>query len=196
MTTAVQDAALIAGVPLEDERYIGYLPGIYRTDSFMRRYLRIFEDVLTPLERMVDVLPLHFDPMLTPEGFLPWLATWIDVVLDERIPPRRQRELVRRAAWLYRWRGTARALREHLSICLGVTPLITELTDGMDLRGDAQLGVNARLGVPRAAHIVVTIPIRDERNVDVELAKRIIEAQKPASITYAVQAVRAGKAAA
>jgi len=195
MTTAV--ARSEAPSPVEgaaaNGRYIGYLPAIYRSDPFMCRFLRIFEDILTPLERMVDVLPLYFDPMLTPEGFLPWLATWLDVALNERMPPRRQRELVRRAAWLYRWRGTARALREHLRICLGVAPLITELTDGMDLRGDAQLGVNARLGRPHAGHIVVTIPATDDGGADIELAKRIVEAQKPAGTTYALQAVRARK---
>jgi phage tail-like protein len=158
----------------------------------MGRLLRIFEDVLTPLERMVDVLPLHFDPTLTPEEFLPWLAMWIDVVLDERIPLRQRRELVRRAVWLHRWRGTARALREHLRICLGVTPLITELTDGMELRGDARLGLNARLGRPRRGHIVVTIASGDDRDIDIELAKAVMHAQIPAGVTYALQVVKPG----
>lgn len=200
--------AISAEDDLDQSRYIKYLPGIYRAEPeeewerekdedgryryiSMRRFLRIFEDVLTPIERMVDVLPLYFDPMLMPDGLLPWLATWLDVVLDGRLSLRQQRELVKRAAWLYRWRGTARGLREHLRICLGAVPLITELTDGFDLRGDTRLGSNTQLGTAHPAHIVVTIPAGDKRELDIELAKRIIEVQKPANITYAVQVVPA-----
>ena len=61
------------------------------------------KSILEPLERTIDEIHHYFDPRLTPEAMLPWLATWVDLVLNEKWPLERRRALVRRAADLYRW---------------------------------------------------------------------------------------------
>ena len=91
----------------EQSRLLNYLPSIYADDPFLDGFLKIFESIWSPLERQLDVLYAYFDPHLTPSEFLPWLSTWVDLALDENWPEARRRELIRRAAELYRRRGTA-----------------------------------------------------------------------------------------
>ena len=127
-------------------RYLDYLPAIYRDDDFMGRFLLIFESVLGPIESTVGNLPLYFDPRLAPEAVLPWLASWVGIALDPALPVARRRELVARAAELYRWRGTRRGLSEYLRICTGVVPEISEHIAGMRLDPETKLGDGTRLG--------------------------------------------------
>lgn len=49
--------------------YLKYLPAVYSADEFVGRFLRIFQDVLMPIEEMVDNQAYYFDPMTTPTDF-------------------------------------------------------------------------------------------------------------------------------
>jgi phage tail-like protein len=166
--------------------YLAYLPSPYQGDEFLGRFLRIFEDVLGPIELTVDEIASYFDPLLTPEELLPWLASWVGVELDERWPVARRRALVARAAELYRWRGTRRGLREHLRIYTGYDPLIVENFSGMRLGQDAALGRNTRLGQPSDHWLAITV-LANEDEVDEATLRRIIEAEKPAHVGYAIE---------
>jgi phage tail-like protein len=166
--------------------YLQYLPAIYRTDDFIGRFLHIFEDILQPLEAMVDNIPYYFDPGMTPGTFLPWLASWLGLVLDERWPTDRHRELITSAVELYRWRGTKKGLREFLRIYTGVVPQITEPVSGpkAKLGPNTKLGLNAYLGGGEPFNFTVTIAMEDLAEVDINIVRAIIEAQKPAHTTY------------
>ena len=74
---------------------------------------------LAPLESQVAQSDGYYDPDLTPEGFLPWLATWIGVAWDDSLPVARQRRLLGEALRLYQKRGTRAALEEYLRIYSG-----------------------------------------------------------------------------
>src|SRR5512135_3088772 len=80
----------------ESSRLLRYLPGIFSDDPFLDGFLRIFESIWDPLDRQIDQLYAYFDPRLTPADFLPWLGTWVDLVLDENWPETRRRTLIRR----------------------------------------------------------------------------------------------------
>jgi phage tail-like protein len=144
-----------------------YLPGIYSDDPFMGGFLKIFETIWAPLDRQIDELYAYFDPQLTPVECLPWLGTWVDLVLDENWPEARRRSLIQNAADLYRRRGTAGSLHDYLAIYLGITPQIVE--DGPE-------------GNPY--HFTVILKVGNPDDVDQACVRRIIEEEKPAHTIY------------
>jgi phage tail-like protein len=171
--------------------YLEYLPALYRDSEFMGRFLLIFESVLGPIENMVGSLPLYFDPCLTPEPFLPWLASWLDLVLDTSVTLDRRRELVGSAAELYRWRGTRRGLSEYIRVCTGVVPEISEYIPGMRLGPDTKLGIDTQLGSSGVGYrFTVTLKLNANDTVRDSFIKAIIDSQKPAHTTYTLQIVR------
>ncbi|MDO8672665.1 MAG: phage tail protein [Dehalococcoidia bacterium] len=149
---------------IEVSTYLQYLPSIYRDSPFMGRFLRIFESVLEPIRRLIDNGYYYFDPLVTPEELLTWLAGWVDVTLDDSWTLNQRREVVRRAAELYRWRGTRRGLREHLQIYAGILPIIE---DG---------------SVPHS--FTVTLMVRQPAAISESSVRTIIESHRPAHTTY------------
>jgi phage tail-like protein len=110
--------------------YLRYLPVVYREDpvsaAFLERFLSLFETSFDSLEQEIDQLFKYFDPKLTPKEFLPWLASWINLSLDDEVPEERVRTFIRRAADLYRRKGTPGALVEFLEIYTGKSVGLTE----------------------------------------------------------------------
>src|SRR2546423_12198480 len=60
----------------EPEFLAKYMPAIFRQDPFMQRLLRMFDEMLRPLLETVDAVDCYFDPLMTPPGFVEWLASW------------------------------------------------------------------------------------------------------------------------
>lgn len=169
-------------------RLLDYLPSVYREDKMMNQFLLIFESILNPIENTVDNMALYFDPRLTPESILPWLASWVDITLDPQWPLERRRELVSKASELYRWRGTRRGLSEYLRIYTGKTPQIIEYIPGMILDKETELGVNTVLGSSGTGHhFTVILDLDESDNIDQKVIRRIIEQQKPAHTDYTLQ---------
>ena len=149
-------------------RYLQYLPAIYSEDEFMGRFLKIFESILTPVEQTVGQIPLYFDPKLAPEEFLPWLAFWLDLVLDREWPVAKRRRLISYATQLYQWRGTRRGLETYIEIYTGVRPVITEHHGGIILGEESRLGMNTILGDGRAHCFTVTLKVEDSSTINQE----------------------------
>ncbi len=169
-------------------RLLDYLPSMFRDDPMMGRFLLIFEDILNPVENTVDNLALYFDPLLTPEPLLPWLASWVDLALDPDWPLESRRELVKNAAELYRWRGTRRGLSEYLRIYTGKLPQIIEFVPGMILDEKSRLGVNTVLGSSGTGHhFSVIMEVRETGYVNERTIRSIIDAQKPAHTVYTLE---------
>jgi len=164
-----------------------YLPTLYQGDDFLGRFLRIFEDIIDPIERTIDNVGDSLDPRLAPDEFLPWLSSWMGADLDENWPPAKQRELIASAATLYRWRGTRRGLREHLRIYTGYSPLIVENFTGLRLGQDAVLGVNTRLGEYQPHCFYVTAVAAEPGSLDERILQRIVESEKPAHTGYLLE---------
>lgn len=162
--------------------YLQYLPPLYQDDEFLGRFLLIFESILDPIERTVDQINHYFNPQLTPEPLLPWLASWVDVVLNEKWPLDRRRMLIKQAAELYSWRGTRRGLSQYLQIYTGVEPVITEPG------GESENSLDESLP-PHVFHVMLSVP--DPEVIDPELVEAIIEAEKPAHAGYILEIRRA-----
>lgn len=152
----------------------------------MGRFLLLFEHLLLPVDRQIDHLAQLFDPHVTPGELLPWLASWVDLVLDETWPEEKRRELIHSAVKLYQWRGTARGLKEYLRIYTGVTPEIFEPISRLDL-SKAQ---DAR-GQLAAHSFVVTLRVPNPKAIDQDKVTAIIEAEKPAHTAYQLRVEKA-----
>jgi phage tail-like protein len=168
-------AAVLAG----RSTYMDYLPGVFSRNDFLARYLLIFETINEPVQRTVDNVPDLFDPSLAPADFLPWLGSWLGLVLDERWPDAQRRELIRAAADLYRWRGTRRGLSEYIRVYTGITPEIVEPTlSEVSTSRDLAFRFTVRLTLPPGAQ------------VDRALLEQIIDAEKPAFAAGTLEIVR------
>ncbi len=145
------------------------LPAIYGRNDFMARYLLIFEAILSPIERTIANISDIFDPATAPSDILPWLGSWLGVVMDENWPEERRRDLIRNAAELYHWRGTRRGLTHYIHVATGFEPEIIEptLSEISSSRGQA-FRFTVRLRVPRGTRL------------DRPSIQRIIDAEKPA----------------
>ena len=168
--------------------YLQYLPAFYREDDFTGRFLSIFEDILTPIEGIVDNLAFYFDPGTTPQAFLPWLAFWVGLVLDERWPEARRRQLIKSVVELYRWRGTKQGLSEYLRIYTGVVPQVLEHTPVIQLGTNTNSGTIETRGTEYEAHcFTVILEVPDVSTIDADIVRSIIESEKPAHTTYILQ---------
>jgi phage tail-like protein len=171
-----------------ESRLLEYLPTVFRDDPVMGKFLLIFESILNPVENSVDNLALYFDPLLTPEQLLPWLASWVDLTMDPGWPLERRRELIKSAAELYRWRGTRRGLAEYLRIYTGVQPEILEYIPGMILDEKSRLGVNTVLGSSGTGHhFTVILDLNKSQKIDTRIVRKIIDSQKPAHTVYTLE---------
>lgn len=150
--------------------YLHNLPDTFRENDFLRRFLLIFEDIWEPLEQRQDHINMYFDPRTCPESFLPWLASWLGIVLPtHRIEV--HRHLLTQAMDLYNWRGTRYGLIRMLEVCTGLTPEI--------------LDIPAR---PYVFLIRVTIPSGLPGEIpDRQLLEELIQLHKPAHIGYLLE---------
>lgn len=171
--------------------YLEYLPAIYQDDTVMEQLLLLFESIMAPVEHTVDSIASYFDPLVTPEHLLPWLASWLDLALDPTWTEDRRRELLKSAVELYRWQGTRRGLIEYIRIYTGVVPEIQEYTPGMVLDSDTRMGSGAQLGGGVDwYHFTVILPIDKNSKIDDSKVRAIIDAQKPAHSTYSLRFVQ------
>lgn len=181
-------------------RYLKYLPAIYQADDMMGRFVMLFESFWAPIEQQIETMPYYFDPQMTTSDLLPWLASWIGLVLDENWPEDRRRLLLQSAASLYRRRGTRQGLQDFLEIYTGEKARIAEQrAENFGLGARARLGPGIALGKQNRPHtFTVTLslppidaPTKAEQKRQ-ELVRRriiegIIEAEKPAHTSYTLQ---------
>lgn len=170
------------GLPYEADDYLALLPPIYHDQRFLQRFLLIFKSILSPLDRQIAQISHYFDPRLAPEPLLPWLASWVDLTLDERWPDTRRRELIRSASVLYRWRGTRRGLLDYLRIYIG---------PGADIRiveqGQEQRNLGEEPLPPHTFRVIIEAPRPSLDELDRGLLERIIELEKPAHTAYQLE---------
>ena len=120
--------------------YLRRLPRTLSRDAsaatFLLRYLAIFEGFLGEIEARAVDRDLLLDARATPDEALPWLASFLGLVLDElwatAPAPNGQtasdvrRRYVEEAAWLFRYRGTVPGLKRFIEIYTGVPVVLIE----------------------------------------------------------------------
>lgn len=109
-----------------------FLPAVYGAEptsaDFTDRLLAIFDRSLRNVETAVDDLPALLDPYATKH--LAWLASWIGLTPDPRLPQSMQRDLIAGARHLLDLRGTVAGLRQLLHLALGFDRRECEPTAG------------------------------------------------------------------
>lgn len=183
--------ALAPGSTELRSRLLQYLPAVFRGDTFLSRFLLIYQSILDPIEETIDNTHHYLDPGTAPTEFLSWLASWVGLNLDPGLDEARQRDLIRRAVELHRWKGTRRGLREELRIRTGGRALIVENFDGLRLGQDASLGLNTNLGVRCDQFVAVTLATNGGRETSQQDADALVQELKPAHVGHVVRTVPA-----
>ncbi len=167
------------------------LPEIFRRTARegepLDALLRTMEDLHAPSTEIVGRFDGYLDPYRTPDGFVPYLARWLDLERlfddpgDDYTAPEdgrnpissglgRLRELIAWASFLSQRRGTRQGLLKFLEVATGISGFaIDEELKGPDGR---PIPFHIRVRAPRAARI--------HRS----LVERIITLEKPAYVTY------------
>jgi phage tail-like protein len=161
------------------------LPGVLQEDELTQRITAGLDDVVAPVYACLDALDAYIDPELCPEDFLPWLASWVGVTVDENWPVEKQRAFVQAAVPLFQWRGTVRGLREELEVLTGGTVEVVE-TGGVTF-SEAPLPALPGDDHPRCA-VRVTLP-KDSTMSDRSI-HLIVEAALPAHVVHAIEITR------
>lgn len=141
---------------LTTSRYIQYLPAIFQkpptedsTEVALDRLLLPFEQEMAQIEDLLAIIDRYFSPALLDakeaEEFLPWLAAWVALTLDEEWDEDKRRRLISEAVQLYRWRGTTYGLKRFLEIYTGLDPSAIDIHEGR-WPGGMQIGVASRIG--------------------------------------------------
>ena len=164
------------------------LPSVFqrtlRPGNPLSAILNVMEGMQAPSEDALEHLDRFFDPYRTPDDFVPYLASWVDltILLDGVRPGSpaaaaslstglgRLRELTAAAVTLSRWRGTRKGLILFLETATG--------TSGFEVEEHvADAG-----GKTIPFHIRITAPAEVSKYQT--LIERIIELEKPAYVTY------------
>jgi phage tail-like protein len=142
-----------------------YLPEIYHT-RFMGRFLALFESIWTPLEWQVENFDLYLSPRTAPADFLPWLASWFDVVFDESWEEEQRRQLLLEAHKIFAERGTKNSMERLLQIYTECEVEIDDTSEDL-----------------APFTFIVRVP-KQEKELNRVLVERLIDTHKPAHTSY------------
>jgi phage tail-like protein len=157
------------------------LPSIYLEDDFARGFVDGLDPGLAPVFLTLDCLEAYVDPRLTPLDFLPWLASWVGLDVDETLPEARRRAVVAVWASLHHQHGTQAGLARLLEVATGGHVEVREsggttwsAVPGTDPPGEAVPGL----------HIVVRVPEPD--GFDLARVTRLVRDVRPAHLPFRV----------
>jgi phage tail-like protein len=182
--------------------YLRYLPAVFERDDLMGRFLMLFESFWGPIDRQVADIWDYFDPDLMPMAMLYWLAERLDIAIQRDWPEAVQRRVVKSAVSLYRVRGTRAGLERLLETYSGGQVEIVERSaNNFRLGTGARLGQGVALGSLNQPHTfavkvhfepdTVSDPAQLERvrALREQRVRAIIDAEKPAHVTYTLEVV-------
>ena len=185
---------------VSQQSLIRFLPTVFqegRTEEeadLLKRFLWIGHHLYESVQLRADAMSRMLAPYTVEEEFLPWLASWVALSLDEEWEDWKKRKFLSRASEMYTRRGTARFLQEIVEVFTGVTPEIEENRWPYD---GFRIGVSSSVGedtiifpeVNLAHCFVVQLPVAFEdlgANVIVKIHE-IIRQEKPAHTMYFLQ---------
>ncbi len=200
---AVQATAAVAVFP--KSRYLQYLPALYERDEFMGRFLMLFESFWAPIEMQASGIDDYFNPRMAPMEMTRWMAERFNLAWYPDLPEENRRNLLSSAVHLYRKRGTRQGLQELLEILTrSAVEIVEHRAENFSIGPEARLGHGIALGSANQPHTFVVrlrlppvpetvggkavSPEEQERleRVRREQIRAIIDAEKPAHVTYSL----------
>ena len=173
---------------MKQNEIVRLLPGIFQRTmqdgSPLVALLAVMEALQAPDEAILQQAETFLNPYQTPDSFVLFLASWVDLdwlILEnaQEYTPQtpslpsgigRLRELIAQSVFLAQWRGTAKGLLRFLETASGIHGFTIE---------ERVPGPAGRL---KPFHIAIHIP--PEAAAYIPMITRIIEAEKPAYVTY------------
>lgn len=219
----------VQGTNREDSSYsfTQYLPRAFQqkaeeteADYFLGRFLKGFEAMLSGktgavseesvgIEALLDQLHRYFDPNRTPSQFVPWLAGWLGLELEEGLeydgeadhPERKaapaqilplgasrhsvNRDLIGNIVQLYKKRGTLEGLKEILQVFAGeeVTIAIEDYEEPIRTGYAQRIGLNTMVGAADpsyfSVHALIPAPTRTLLTNKVRIIREALGQEKP-----------------
>lgn len=160
------------------------LPSPYQGESFTERFLSVFDDAMAPVLSTLDNVDSYLAPALTPPDFLPWLAGWVGVELDENWSEAQQRRLVAEAVRLMSWRGTQRGMVDLVCNYLDLDPADIEVTDSGGVAWSATPNGEPSGSSPARLQVTVRAPVPED--IDVARLRRLVASAIPAHVAHQV----------
>lgn len=110
--------------------WLDHLPEVYQTDmgynSFLDRYLNIFQSLYDSIDEHIKNLTLHFDSASAEKEFLEWLAGWLDITDYYVWTEEKLRYLLAHAVEMYGLRGTVEGIKRFVCLYTGEDPFVVE----------------------------------------------------------------------
>jgi len=193
----LNDARVIK-VEIATRPAIHYLPGIYQdadeeNADFLQRFLLISAHLTSGIEENLEFVHELFDPRITNEKWLPWLASWLAMPLLEGWDEERRREIIQRTPELYRLRGTAAGLKLALRLFADVKAEIHEGEwpyPGMVIGRSSTIGKDTILSPPVFISQCFTVELPDKKTEisreRLRTVQALVETEKPAHAHYAL----------
>lgn len=186
----------------QKSNYGDYLPESLQNQPILNGFLLAFEEILSGvkspeisnkpllltgnqepvgLEQIIAQMENYFKPETTPEEFLPWLASWVALSLQEDWELEFKRKFIRSIVNFYRQRGTKTGLAELLQ--LYVHPEL-DLEKEIEVK---QVKIYENFDIPHYFQVEVNL----KSSANLELQKKnicaIINREKPAHTSYALK---------
>ncbi len=161
------------------------LPSVYQEeDPFAVRLVEAFDAELAPIILTLDNLSAYFDPRLTPEDFLGWLASWVALELDETWDIGRRRAAASAAVDVLRRRGTAAGLADELRLATDGDVEVVE-------NGGSAWSLDASSPMVGSSELALVVRVRaaNPAQVDVDRLDRIVRSAKPAHVPHRIEVV-------
>src|SRR5438067_10394648 len=190
--------ARVIKVEIATRPAINYLPGIYQDSDeenadFLQRFLLITAHLTSGIEENLEFVHELFDPRITNEKWLPWLASWLAMPLLEGWDEEKRREIIQRTPELYRKRGTADGLKLALRLFADVKAEIHEGEwpyAGLVIGRSSTIGKDTVLSPPVFASQCFTVELPDRKDEisreRLRTVQALVETEKPAHAHYAL----------
>lgn len=190
--------ARVIKVEIATRPAINFLPGIYQdadeeNADFLQRFLLISAHLTSGIEENLEFVHELFDPRITNEKWLPWLASWLAMPLLEGWDEEKRREIIQRTPELYRLRGTAAGLKLALRLFADVKAEIHEGEwpyPGMVIGKSSTVGKDTILSPPVFISQCFTVELPDKKTEisreRLRTVQALVETEKPAHAHYAL----------
>src|SRR5438132_522615 len=190
--------ARVIKVEIATKPAINYLPGIYQdadeeNADFLQRFLLITTHLTSGIEENLEFVHELFDPRITNEKWLPWLASWLAMPLLEGWDEDKRREIIQRTPELYRLRGTAAGLKLALRLFADVKAEIHEGEwpyPGLVVGKSSTIGKDTVLSPPVFISQCFTVELPDKKTEisreRLRTVQALVETEKPAHAHYAL----------